>query len=114
MELPRNAIFGNILYASSESEVDSDYEEYLSRERREYKMLPRVVLDRYDETDHKCRYRFLKTGTSFLIDLIENDLPFDPRRSRELRPEHKVLIALRFYAVGSVQQVCFIAIITIC
>lgn len=74
-KLPNVGVF--LLADSSDSDSE---DEYMYRERREYKMSERVDLSRYDEKDHFDRYRFSKRVTMHLVNLISCRLPFDEHR----------------------------------
>ncbi|XP_055851311.1 putative nuclease HARBI1 [Episyrphus balteatus] len=89
--------------SSSSEDEDSENEENLRIERRQYKMLPRIGLDRWDDRDFIYRFRLSKPITLMVLSLIEDSLPCNEGRSRELRGITQLLIALRYYALGSIQ-----------
>ncbi|XP_055844234.1 putative nuclease HARBI1 isoform X2 [Episyrphus balteatus] len=89
--------------SSSSEDEDSENEENLRIERRQYKMLPRIGLDRWDDRDFIYRFRLSKPTTLMVLSLIEDSLPCNEGRSRELRGITQLLIALRYYALGSIQ-----------
>lgn len=49
-------------------------------DRRQYKMLPRISLDNWDDLDFACRFRLEKRTTLLVLDLIKDALPYDERR----------------------------------
>ena len=51
------------------------------------------------------RYRFNLRGIHFLEDYLEADLRHPTERNHALSPQTQILIALRFYATGSMQKV---------
>lgn len=59
--------------SASESE-DEQEEEFLVIERRQYKMSPRVGLEKWDDNDFIYRFRISKRTTMLLLDLIKNCL----------------------------------------
>ncbi|XP_055915411.1 uncharacterized protein LOC129948433 [Eupeodes corollae] len=95
----RNYFWENSACSSSSSED----EESLQIERREYKMFKRIQLNTWDDLDFLHRFRLSKRTTMMVLEEIKDSLPCDERRSRELRPMTQLLIALRYYALGSFQ-----------
>lgn len=57
--------------------------------------------------DHEMlqRYRFSNNGVDFLVNLLKNHLQRPTGRSYALTPREQVLLALRFFATGSMYQV---------
>ena len=51
------------------------------------------------------RFRFTRESIGYLVNLLRNDLQRVTRRNHALTVETQVLIALRFFACGSFQQV---------
>lgn len=84
---------------------DSDDEDINVRliGRREYKLKPRINLDCWDDVDFVQRFRLKKETVLIVLELIKPALEFDEVRSRYIAPITQLLIALRFYALGSMQ-----------
>ena len=61
-------------------------------------------LNEYDDVELYARFRFRRADIVEIVDLIRDDLVAD-RRQYTLSPEMQVLVALRFYASGSFQNV---------
>ena len=51
------------------------------------------------------RYRFNRRGIDHLVGLLEVDLTHPTNRNHALSAELQILIALRYYATGSMQKV---------
>ncbi|XP_055911610.1 putative nuclease HARBI1 [Eupeodes corollae] len=66
-------------------------------------MFKRIQLNTWDDLDFLHRFRLSKRTTMMVLEEIKDSLPCDERRSRELRPITQLLIALRYYALGSSQ-----------
>lgn len=71
--------------------------------RREYKLFPRINLDCWDDVDFVHRFRLRKETVLVVLGKIKSALEFDEVRSRYIAPITQLLIALRFYALGSMQ-----------
>lgn len=81
---------------------DSDDQD-LAKERREYKMLERINIDKWDDFDFQYRFRVSKTTFFLVLSCIERKLAFENPRSRYIAADVQLLIALRFYALGSME-----------
>lgn len=72
---------------------------------------PRIFRDRsnpfdlYNEAEFKCRYRFSRNTVMLLLNHIENNLVSITDRNHPIDPMNQLLIALRFYATGTFQNV---------
>ena len=72
---------------------------------------PRHVRERvdplqiYDDIDLVARYRFRREDITMINDLIYNDIKHATDKNHALSPSMQLLIALRFYASGSMQRV---------
>ncbi|XP_033747957.1 putative nuclease HARBI1 [Pecten maximus] len=72
---------------------------------------PRVHYDRsspladLNDDQLRARYRFGRAGIEFIIGIVRDRLEYPTKRSNALSVEMQVLIALRFYATGTFQQV---------
>ena len=62
-------------------------------------------LQELDDAELHSRYRFRRPDILRIVDLLRNDLEFGNRRRDTLSAEMQVLVALRFYASGSFQNV---------
>lgn len=62
-------------------------------------------LQQLDNAELYSRYRFRRADILRIVDLLRNDLEFGIRRRDTLSAEMQVLVALRFYASGSFQNV---------
>lgn len=95
--------------------------------RRPYKMKERITLDKWDDTDFVFRFRVSKRSFRFVLSLIEDQLGNGQQRyiiylynftfvlfvrafvlicvpsPRYIQPTTQLLIALRFFALGSIQ-----------
>jgi hypothetical protein len=73
------------------------------RKERVYKEVKGV--EDYTEGGLRARYRFGREALGFIVDVLRTDLERPTKRGHALSPETQVLIALRFFASGSFQQV---------
>ena len=62
-------------------------------------------LEEYDGEDFRLRFRFRKDSVIDLVKILDKDLQHQTRRGLPLTPMQQVLIALRFYATGTFEQV---------
>ena len=63
-------------------------------------------LDEYlSEKDVKSRFRFGRDSLNYLADLLSDDLARNTARNHALSPLVQVLVALRFFALGSFLEV---------
>ncbi|XP_069102654.1 putative nuclease HARBI1 [Argopecten irradians] len=62
-------------------------------------------LDSLNDSQIRARYRFSRENIVYIADLIRERVERPTKRSNALSVEMQVLIALRFYASGSFQQV---------
>lgn len=53
-----------------------DENEIAHRERREYKLMPRINMDKWDDTDFVNRFRLTKPTTAKVLAIIESRLQF--------------------------------------
>lgn len=58
----------------------------------------------YDDKELYRRYRFDRNAINYITDMIKDDISHT-KRNHALSALHQVLVALRFYATGSMQQV---------
>lgn len=71
----------------------------------------RVIFSRSDPFDYytdeqiASRYRFTKSSIMQLVKLIHKDIEHQTKRSKSLSPLMQLLLALRFYATGSFEEV---------
>ena len=61
-------------------------------------------LDKYDDLELYQRFRFGRADINNIVALLREDLEFGYNRKGSLSPELQVLIALRFYATGTFQN----------
>ena len=74
--------------------------------RRERVFRDRIKpLDIYDDFELIDKYRFDRQSIMMICDMLQDDLESSTFRNRDLTPNMKVLMALRFYASGSFQGV---------
>ena len=62
-------------------------------------------LEEYDDVELFQRFRFRRVDIHHIANLLREELQFGYNRKGSLSPEMQVLIALRFYATGSLQIV---------
>ena len=63
-------------------------------------------MEEYDDEDFRLRLiRPRKDSVSDLVKILDKDLELQTRRGVPLTPMQQLLIALRFYAPGTVQRV---------
>lgn len=74
-----NYFWENWQSSSSDSE-DVEEEGNLVAERRQYKMLQRIGLEKWDDKDYIYRFRLSKRTTLMVLDFIKDSLPCDERR----------------------------------
>lgn len=65
----------------------------------------RNVFDNYSEDQFRERFRYSKNGVMKLVEFLRVDLEKSSNRSCDFPSEFEILIALRFYASGSMQLV---------
>ena len=76
------------------------------RHRRRTYRLKEILNDpTYSDIDIRNRYRFRRQSINYLVELLRDDLERPTRRNHALSVETQILIALRFFACGSYQQV---------
>lgn len=82
---------------------DDDGNEHLFRQRRPYKMPTRINFDPWDDVDFVHRFQLSKGSVIEVLEVIKKNLffPGHEERSRYIKQETQLLIALRFYASGS-------------
>ncbi|XP_060553824.1 putative nuclease HARBI1 [Ruditapes philippinarum] len=51
------------------------------------------------------RYRFSNEGVNYIVNLLENDIKRSTKRNHAISPRNQVLLALRFFASGSMYEV---------
>ena len=61
-------------------------------------------LEEYDDQDFRLRFRLTKDSVSDLAKILDKDLQHQTRRGLPLTPMQQVLIALRFYATGTLTR----------
>ena len=61
-------------------------------------------LDKYDDLELYQRFRFGRADINNIVAFLREDLEFGYNRKGSLSPELQVLIALRFYATGTFQN----------
>lgn len=81
---------------------ESDQRELMA-ERRQYKMMKRITVDDWDDFDFIFRFRISKATFHRVLEMVKPDLDYENPRSRYILPNVQLLIALRFYALGSTQ-----------
>lgn len=89
-------------YSSDDDSSDDDHE-YMNKERRVYKMQERINLDKWDDFDFVYRFRVSKETFCAILLRIKHKLDFDMPRPRYILPDVQLLIALRFFALGSME-----------
>ena len=62
-------------------------------------------LEQYPDRAFRSRFRMTKESFKELLELLESDLRYDSKRGQPITGEKQLLIALRFYATNSLQQV---------
>lgn len=67
-------------WPSSDNEEVEDRRQYLFKERRQYKMLERINVDKWDDVDFYYRYRMHKTTFFHVRAVLESKLQFDNPR----------------------------------
>lgn len=82
---------------------DDDGGRHLNRQRREYKMHERIHVECWDDYDFIRRFRISKNSFAQVLQLVKPDLDYTQERSRYITSSVQLLIALRFYALGSMQ-----------
>ena len=75
------------------------------RRQRTYRLRDFLTNNTFTNEEIRDRFRFSRQGIRFLANLLRNDLQRPTRRNHALSVETQVLIALRFFACGSFQQV---------
>ncbi|XP_053380159.1 putative nuclease HARBI1, partial [Mercenaria mercenaria] len=73
------------------------------RKQREYRHTTHV--QNLNDNEMLERYRFSNNGINYLENLLLDDLKRPTHRSCALSPKQQILIALRFFATGSMYQV---------
>lgn len=74
-------------------------------ERRIYRLLNRRTINNWDDIDFFVRFRLTKPVFVELLAMVSPALAQNENRSRIIQPEQQLLIALRFFASGSMQMV---------
>lgn len=64
-------------------------------------------LQLFTDDELHSRYRFGREELYILEALVHDDLQHRTKRSHALEPMEQLLLALRFYACGSFQMVCY-------
>ena len=70
-------------------------------------------LDIYDDNDLFKRFRFPRSELLYVIDQFGNELGYEFDRKGSLPPAMQILIALRFYASGSFQEVILLVLLLV-
>lgn len=123
----RQHIWGEWSDFDGDNEYNDDDEEVLVVERRQYKMMARINMDKWDDVDFVYRLRLTKATVAKVFEMIRSSLEFKGEercdlccemmcarylcnvkfyicsRPRYIKPIVQLLIALRFYALGSIQ-----------
>ena len=76
-----------------------------ARRPRQYRLRESPLMDVYTDGEIRDRFRFRRDSINFITNLVYNDLVRPTKRNHALTVETQVLIALRFFACGSFQQV---------
>ena len=98
-------IFG--LFLTMNSDFFDDFDLFNEQPIRRRIYHERVnPLDQWDDSDFKKRFRMRKSSFHKLLGLIENELTFISNRNNPVSPSLQLLIAIRYYACGTFQQVC--------
>ena len=88
-----NLLYNNVFYGNP------------ARRPRQYRLRECPLMDVYTDSEIRDRFRFRRDSITFITELLYNDLMRPTRRNHALTVETQVLIALRFLACGSFQQV---------
>ena len=92
-----NNIFNAALYGNAIG--------FARRRPRQYRLRDCPLLDVYTDKEIRDRFRFRRDSIDFIVDLLYLDLVRHTNRNHALSVKTQVLIALRFFASGSFQQV---------
>lgn len=93
--------------SSSSTSSSSEDEGVVNRrrgERRMYRSEQRCTVDDFDDIEFHRYFRLSKAAFAKVLAMVRADLDGDPRRTRELTAENKLLAVLRFFACGNFQQ----------
>ena len=63
------------------------------------------ILQYYDDTELRKRYRFGRETINFIVNLVQDEISPKTNRTHAVSATNQVLITLRFLASGSFQQV---------
>ena len=63
------------------------------------------ILQYYDDTELRKRYRFGRETINFIVNLVQDEISPETNRTHAVSATNQVLITLRFLACGSFQQV---------
>lgn len=88
-------------YSSTEDEFLLDVMNLLPREPREHVRQNPLVME---DLEFKRKYRFSKEVVEHILHLILPAIAYEGNRNHPIAPMTQLLIALRFYATGSVQN----------
>ena len=75
------------------------------RRRRTYRLRDFMTNNTFTNEEIRNRFPFSGKGIRLLANLLRNDIQLSTRRDHALSVETQLLIALRFFACGSFQQV---------
>ena len=75
------------------------------RRPRKFRLSNNSLIDDYTDEELRARYRFDRQSILYITNLLARDLRRSTARNHALTPLHQILIALRFFASGSLLQV---------